>query len=84
MQHTGRLHKACSAEALLMHCCALTGGHALLEKSAALTWAALEEDQTGIPLLAVDQLLCRQRLARGVSGRQRHELVHLALAQAVC
>ena len=60
------------------------GSHALRRKSAALTWAALEEDQAGIPLLAVDQLLCRQRLARRVSGRQRHELVHLALAQAVC
>ncbi len=59
------------------------GSHALHRKSAALTWAALEEDQAGIPLLAVDQLLCRQRLARGVSGRQGHELMHLALAQAV-
>ncbi len=48
------------------------------------TWAALEENQAGVLLLAVDDFLCGQRLTGGRLGWQRCQLMHLASAEAVC
>ena len=48
------------------------------------TWAALEEDQAGVLLVAVDNFLCSQRLTRGRLGWQWCQLMDLAPAEAVC